>query len=561
MSLMSRLLARRYKLPRADTYDLVVERDIRVTMDDGSVLLADRTFPRNSLHPLPTILIRTPYGRTGMAAQLLGVPLFAERGFNVLIQSCRGTFGSGGSFDPMRRERDDGRATIAWMKRQPWFSGAFAMHGVSYVGYVQWAVAQDAGPELKALSLGITSSNLPAFFLRNGGLELEAALHWTKMVTEQARGANGAWLVIRKLIDAIANRDPLARHWMKLPLSALDRAATGETVSWWQNWLQHSDPATDPYWRGTDFAGSATHLKVPAYFLAGWYDIFIREQLADYQALVDAGGEARLTVGPWTHWWSDDLMAALHPESIAWMKERMLGEAPQPRAPVRLYVLGANEWRETDAWPPRGTSTERWFLHDDASLSRSPPPESSGGRTYRYDPADPTPAVGGMRFAQQDAGLKNNRVLDRRKDVLFYDTTPFERDYEIAGNVVAEVWVRSDRPSIDLFVRLCDVDSRGRSFNFSDGYRRVVLDTIARDAGGIARVTVELTPTAARFCKGHRLRVMIASGAHPQFARNLGTREPFDEATLQEVATNSIFSEPAHPSAIVVPAWPSTPGR
>src|SRR5215472_327409 len=139
VSLTSRVVGRLLKLPPAETHDVSVERNLRVPMRDGVTLLADYYAPRRSERK-PTILIRSPYGRATFWGTLFGRP-FAERGFQVLIQSCRGTFGSGGTFDPFRPEHDDGMDTVAWVREQEWFSGALVTMGASYLGMVQWAIA------------------------------------------------------------------------------------------------------------------------------------------------------------------------------------------------------------------------------------------------------------------------------------------------------------------------------------------------------------------------------------------------------------------------------------
>ena len=143
MKLVSHIIQRRLKLSPPLTRDLVVQRDLRVPMPDGAVLLADRWAPRSGGEGLPTALIRTPYGRRGPFGMILARPL-AERGYQVLIQSVRGGFGSGGTFDPMRQERADGLATLDWMVQQPWFGEAIVLYGLSYLGYVQTgALARD----------------------------------------------------------------------------------------------------------------------------------------------------------------------------------------------------------------------------------------------------------------------------------------------------------------------------------------------------------------------------------------------------------------------------------
>ncbi|HKY23321.1 MAG TPA: CocE/NonD family hydrolase, partial [Vicinamibacterales bacterium] len=273
MTLASRVLARVYRLSPALTHDIEVERGIPVTMPDGVVLLADRLAARGRTD-LPTILIRTPYGRRSLTSWMIGTRLLAERGFNVVVQSCRGTDGSGGVLDPFRTEKEDGLATVAWLRRQSWYSGRFATYGPSYLGIVQWAIAQDAGTELKAIAPLIAPSNMGAFITQGGGFQLEVMLWWTCVMRNgHARFPSslhrvGAWL--SQLKGLALQRNELAAFDRFLPVSGLDVATTGSTVQWWQDWTGHS--AADEWWSRMDFRSGIGKVGAPAYMVAGWDD-------------------------------------------------------------------------------------------------------------------------------------------------------------------------------------------------------------------------------------------------------------------------------------------------
>jgi putative CocE/NonD family hydrolase len=212
---------------------------------------------------------------------------------------------------------------------------------------------------------------------------------------------------------------------------------------------------------------------------------------------------------------------------------------------VRLYVMGEEVWRDVDTWPPNGYAPRRYHLHAGGALAVDPPAESGPDR-YRYDPAVPTPAVGGARLGR-DSGRVDNTALEARSDVLTYTTPVLAEDVEVIGDVSAEVWFRSSLPHADVFVRLCDVDPRGRSHNVCDG----LVSLTAADRACLA--TVALWPTAHRFRRGHRIRVQVSSGAFPRYARNPGTGEPHATATTLRAADQSVHHDPAHPSAIILP--------
>ena len=247
MTIPSRFFQRTLKLAPASTHDVRVERDLRVPMPDGVVLLADRYVPGRDEQP-PLVLVRSPYGRRGFWGLILG-RLLAERGFQVLIQSCRGTFGSGGVLDPFGPdEHDDGLATIGWMQEQPWYPGAFGTVGPSYLGMVQWAIAADAGPDLRAMATQVTTADFRALFYAGESFSLETALTWVHQVaTQEGRLAFLQQARAERRLKAIMNR---------LPLRDLDRLATGQTVAYYQEWLARNAPG-DGYWKDRGFAATA----------------------------------------------------------------------------------------------------------------------------------------------------------------------------------------------------------------------------------------------------------------------------------------------------------------
>lgn len=501
-------------------------------MPDGVELLADRWAPRNGGDGMPTALYRSPYGRRGMFGLTIG-RVMAERGFQVLIVSARGTFGSGGTFDPMRQERDDGLATLEWVLKQPWFGESMVLFGASYLGYVQWAVADRLPPEVKAMVPHVTESALTLEFLRKDGMSLETPFKWGIMTDGQERRA----ALLRQLVSGRKH----ARALFTLPLRDADMAATGHRVGYVQDILSHH--AGSPRWSGIDHTDRVAGVTVPVSSIGGWYDIFLPGQLRDFRILQNAGRTARLTVGPWTHTTSDPLITR---ESLEFGLAHARGEQPPPRAPVRLYVMGEEAWRDFDSWPPKEYAPQHFYFQPDGSLSTELPEESEP-YGYRYDPNDPTPAVGGVLMRMRGAGRVDNRLLEARPDVLTFTTDVLDRDVEVIGEVAADVWFRSSLPHADVFVRLCDVDPMGHSHNVCDG-----LVSLS-GADEISCAAVQMWPTAYRFKAGHRIRVQVSSGAFPRYARNPGTGEPLATATTLKPADQSVYHDPAHPSAVILP--------
>lgn len=527
-------------LPPAVTRRVAVTRDIAVRARDGVPLLTDVYTP--AIGPAPAVLIRTPYGRRGPTS-LLG-RLIAERGFHTVVQSCRGTFGSGGSFDPLVHERSDGLDTLAWLREQPWYSGRFGLFGASYQGFVQWAIAADAGEELGAMVTVVTASQTRDSTYAGGAFALDTVLTWTELVSAQ----DVPWW--SRQVELKRGQPRLRRGLDHLPLVEADAVATGATVRFFQEWLHHTDPTAD-YWRQRVHDERIAHVRAPVAMVGGWHDIFLPWQLADYAALRAAGLRPYLTIGPWTHGSLGLYTAALR-EGLIWLTAHLAGHAGRLRAnPVRVHVGGGGGWRDLPDWPP-ASAVQSWFLTAGGGLSTAPPAPSTPD-THRYDPADPTPSMGGPLLVAKLAGPVDNAPVEARPDVLTYTSAELTADVEVAGPVEATVHVRSTLPYFDVFVRLCDVDGRGRSWNVCDGLARVVPGTPAADPDGVQPVRVQLWPTAYRFARGHRIRVQVSGGAHPRYARNPGTGEPLGTATELRAGDREIFHDPQHASAILLP--------
>ncbi|HEY2636245.1 MAG TPA: CocE/NonD family hydrolase, partial [Solirubrobacteraceae bacterium] len=306
----------------------------------------------------------------------------------------------------------------------------------------------------------------------------------------------------------------------------------------------------DPYWTARDFSGDVAEVTAPVSLVGGWHDIFLPWLLADFVALRRAGREARVVVGPWTHIAPGVMRTSLR-EALAWLRAHLLGDDRLLEAgPVRIWVGGAREWRTLPDWPPPGTTERRVHLQPGHGLDDSVPTDSAPD-AFRYDPRDPTPSLGGPTLFERSP-VVDNAPLEARDDVLVYTAEPLAQDREVIGPVRAEFFVRASRPHFDVFVRICDVDREGVSRNVCDGLVRVEPEARPADADGVVAVDVELWPTAHRFAAGPRLRVLVAAGAHPRYARNHGTGEPLGTATELVATDLEVLHDPAHPSAVVL---------
>lgn len=539
MTALSWLAAKRMGLPKPTNRDVAVERDLAVPMPDGAQLLADRWYPVGEAQTAPIILMRTPYGRRGPMG-LMG-RMLAERGYTMVIQSCRGTFGSGGDWNPLFDEQSDGASTFDWLEQQPWFTGTVGLFGISYSGISAWAAAADAPSYVKAMANSVVAAGVRGATIHPGGSFglATAALWFTALDMQESAGPLRSLTLLQRAAKT------MNRAASTLPLGRVDQVAIGKTVPYYQEWLAHDAPE-DPWWRPVDFASSRAKVSIPVAMHGGWYDLYTPATIEDYSALRGAGVEVALTLGPWTH--TQSAQHALT-DALQWFDVQLRKNPSRRRAAVNVFVMGAERWIELDSWPP-ASAMQSWHLHADAGLSTDQVSVGPPDR-YRYDPADPTPSLGGASL--HDAGPVDNKLREVRSDVLTYTSASLEQPLTVVGNLTAHLYVRCSRPDLDLFVRLCEVSPGGRSVNRSDGIVRLSAAAHPVGADDIRRVRIDMWPTATQFQTGQRLRLQVSSGAHPLYARNLGGGEPLPTATECWANDVEIFRDPERPSRLELP--------
>jgi hypothetical protein len=526
-------------------------------MRDGTILLADHYAPMVA-QSRPTVLIRCPYGRGPQFA--LGAWALAERGYHVLLQSCRGTFGSGGRFRPAFDEAGDGQDTVTWLRDQPWFNGRLALTGQSYMAFAAWAIAVDPPPELTAMALHISPHDLADAGFGHGPFELYNLLSWSDLVAsqEQFGGVRMAWRTLT------AERR-LAMAMNRLPISATGAELAAAGAPWYHDWLSHPDRG-DPFWDSFRATTALDRVTAPTLLVTGFHDFFVEQTVSQYQALRRRGVPAALTIGPWAHL-SLDLGIALR-ETIAWFDAFADGDgrngavAPSRPSPVRVRTSGLDRWRDLPDWPPEDTSPLPLYLQAGGGLAAEAElcAEVAASTALRYDPADPTPSVGGRLMSVRHAGSRDNSAIEARTDVLTFSTEPLAEPVEVGGAPVIELYLSSDNPHCDVFVRLCDVAERGKSRNVTDQIVRCTPADVT--PGQVRRLRVTLTDISHVFAAGHRIRLQVAGGAHPRFARNLGTDVDLVHGFRMAPVIHQIQHSARYPSAVVLPVLttPDTDG-
>lgn len=519
-------------------------------MPDGIRLYCDHYNPSGE-EPFPTILIRTPYGRRAIA---IFARCFAEHGYHVIVQDVRGRFDSEGVYDPFINEASDGKATLQWLSERRWFNGALGTWGLSYLGYVQWAMAADAPLFLKAMMPIMVGPQVFTSTYPDGAFGLSLRVSSTYAIHFKAQFMEKS---LRKklllLISMFSGREAkkLKAAFDHLPLKEADVMVTGKRDRFYQDILSHTN-AQDAFWKSRDHTASVSKVNAPVYLMGGWYDLYLREVLDTYATLSENDGNPYLTVGPWHH-------AQLHPNleglrsGLHWFDAHLKNKPGGLRKkPVRIYVMGTNEWRELEKWPPPALETP-YYLHPEAGLVPEAPSLDLSFDKYLYDPADPTPAVGGALLDRKGAGAKDNRPLETRHDVLYYTSLPLLNPMEVIGHVKLALFVATNLAHTDFFARLCDVDKNGRSMNVCDGLFRVAPGKGFLQPDGSLLIEVDMWATAYGFKRGHRLRLQISSGAHPRWNRNLGTGAPLGTGSHMKIAKQTVYHDANHPSALILP--------
>jgi uncharacterized protein len=511
-------VARIFKMPPGH-HDYILTSGVRVTMRDGVELLTDIYAPVGK--SLGTLLIRTPYGRTGLIA-LLTARYYATHGYHVVNQSCRGTFGSGGAFEPFRPDIDDGADTVAWLRTQAWFGGRFAVCGASYLGYTAWALMTDPPPELAAAVIAISAHDNHWVTHGTGAFSLEPTLSVLDGFAQPEAG------LVRGVLRLVTAGRRLKPGFEELPLVRAQETVLAGSSMPYREWLTSTN-ADDPVWRPMRLGQALERVNVPLLLHEGWQDRFVDQMIEQYERLHSRGVDVGLTIGPWTHAEVATKGAGIvMEETLDWLAEHLAGTGRRHRpSPVRIFVAGAEEWRYLPEWPP-ATNEQVLYLQPNGALGNTKPTATAGPSTFIYDPVDPTPAVGGRVINPVIGGYRDNRELEKRDDVLTFTGPPLNEPLEVIGNPVVELVHRTDNPHADLFVRLCEVRKNGRSINVSDGFQRLEPEK------STGTILLRLDAMAHRFTPGTRIRLQISGGAHPRYARNLGTDD--DPATSSTLA-------------------------
>ena len=555
---------------------VTVETAVKVPMRDGVALTADVYRPRAEGR-YPVLLQRTPYDRRDPVTGLL----LASHGYVVVLQDTRGRFDSEGEFYPFRHEAADGYDTVEWAAGRPYSNGKVGMFGGSYVGATQMLAAMAHPPHLVAINPYVTASEYYEGWTYQGGALMQWFVSsWSSgLAVDTLRRKTAAMSHPRDWVEAMP---PEAYRLIELP-------PVGELAPYVHDWMEHD--TSDEYWKATRVSDHYGEMTVMALHEAGWHDIFSRGSIENFlgmrakAATPEARAGQRLVVGPWAH-------AATSPEGkigdvvfgkdaawdgnaklLEWADFALKGQsnAYATGAPVRIFVMGDNAWRDEQEFPLARAKSTRYYLHaakgansaaGDGRLGTDPPKKEPPDQ-FDYDPADPVRTLGGRLCCGTgyQPGPADQRPNEGRADVLVYSTPPLAKDLEVTGFITAEIQAASSAVDTDFTAMLVDVDPAGYARYLADGIVRA-RHRLSRERsdllepGRIETYSIDLWATSNVFKAGHRLRLYVSSSNFPRFDRNPNTGESTAASARLVKAQQTVYHDAARPSALILPVVP-----
>jgi putative CocE/NonD family hydrolase len=558
-------------------YPTKVDTNVRAEMRDGVALVADVYRP-DATGEFPVLLQRTPYNRKGGTEQSHEL---ASHGYIVVVQDTRGRYGSEGDFYPFRHESDDGYDTVEWVAKLDGANGKVGMYGGSYVGATQMLAAINKPPDLVAIFPFITASEYYEGWTYQGGALMQwFASSWT------------SFLAIDTLRREVGSQlRPKDWSW-QMPVESyqlLELPSADEVAPYFDDWVEHE--ADDDYWKAWKISDHYPELEVKALHAGGWHDIFLKGSIENYTGLrkeaktPEAREGQRLLVGPWSHGgtskegkigdvvFGTDAVFDYTQTILNWFDFALKGANNMyaSGAPVRLFVMGDNVWRDEQEFPLERALATKYYLHSTRGANSirgdgrliTELPKGEEPDTFDYDPANPVPTIGGRLCCGNDIppGPFDQSPNESRGDVLVYSTPPLEKATEVTGYITLELYAATTAPDTDFTAMLVDVDPSGCARFLTDGIVRAKYRNSTSAAepivpGKVTRYNIDLWATSNVFKAGHQIRLYVSSSNFPRFNRNLNTGESTLGATGMVKARQMIYHNSEYPSALVLPIVP-----
>ncbi len=553
--------------------------DHKIPMRDGVNLSADIYLPAISDGPWPVLLLRTIYNSKD-ARYLSWTDQFLDAGYAVVLQNCRGRHDSDGDWDPYNCEYPDGYDTHEWIGRQEWCDGNIGTFGLSYPGFTQTAPATLRSKYLKAL-VPIASQQDNYGHHRVDGV----VAHATSLFFANMMGR----VMQTEALDRL-DWNAIYRH---LPIvETLDQL--GE-CSYYRGVVEHEQ--YDDFWSSYSLRDRYNEADTPALFVTGWYDSLLHETITVFNGWKqharseETRSRTKLLIGPWSHQVAPWGRAPLGPNGrfedvefgegaigdvgeihLRWYDSLLKGVATgiEDEPPVKIFVMGRNEWRHENEYPLARTQWRKLFLHGDGphdaqedkigehSLSFDAPTGDEPPDRFRYDPDDPVPSWGAQYQTMDLTGPRDRRQIERRGDVLVYTSEPLAEEIEVTGPISAVLYASSSTPDTDFTTALVDVYPDGRAIILTEGicrarFRNGTNSPELIEPGQAYEFSIDMWDTSNVFLPGHRIRVEVSSSNFPRYNRNLNTGNPIATDTEIRVAHQTVFHDAERQSHVLLP--------
>ncbi len=559
-----------------DNFEVEMRLDVKVPMRDGIKLSADIYLPKTT-GPFPVVLMRTPYSNN-MDPVIIKARGLANRGYVCVVQDVRGRWDSAGEYYAFHQEVNDGFDTQEWVGQQDWCDGNIGMAGSSYGGCVQWLSAPLRSKYLKAMVPRVMCTDYYQGLMHPGGaFQLNVMMTWGM----RTNGRTGQSIDYHNWTEAFRS----------LPLTDLAGNA-GRDLQFWKDWLAHPDD--DEYWNEINTERRFDEIEVPALIMGGWYDLYATDTFDNFTGLRERGGSeaargSKLIVGPWPHALSTstktgdidfgaESLLNLDDIELRWFDRWLKGDdSGADDAPIKLFVMGVNQWRDEQEWPLARTDWQSWNLHStggansargDGRLSPEPFDVGQSGDEqvdrFTYDPEFPAQTIGGNNCCSPDIvpwGPYDQRPVEARHDVLCYTTDALADDLEVTGPIRLKLFASTDGLDTDWTAKLVDVSPTGYAKNLCDGiirarYRTGFDKAVMLEAGTVYEYEIKVGVTSNVFKKGHRIRLEVSSSNFPRFDRNLNTGGDLYNETEMRTAEQAVFHSSEYPSQLILPVIP-----
>lgn len=519
----------RKHFPPVKVKDISIKKDVMIKMRDG-ITLSSNLYQPEGCADLPLILVRTPYGKDYRQEYDVLGRLICHQGYNVLIQDTRGRYKSEGTFYPFKYEKDDGEDTIEWISQCKWFNGKIGTFGESYVGYTQWAVAQNQ--HIKTLVPMVTGTSMYSILYENGVLNLHLALLYAQYI--MGRKNHDLWLAAGK------------KYFSDMPLEHADVKMRKKSQAF-RDWVRYYDDS-HPYWKQVDFSDTLKTLDKPALFIEGWYDIFISQAFDDFQQLTSNGGrlskDSAMIIGPWDHIGNHIFKDYIYTDKASysgtvykriidwydyWLKGVENSTIELLEKPIHMFMSGGNKWCAFNEMP-KGVRKTFWMGNRKLDAHKS---QNQAISTYTYNPAEPSSFKGGKRLFEE-AGPSNVAHLLNRETMAWFCTDKLQEALTICGRPEVELYASVNAKDIDFIIKLCEIIDEHKWLLLSEGalrarYRNGVQTSSPLIPGIQYRLVFSLNPIFHRLQKGNKLGIVIASSDFPRYNRNFNTYNTFGE--------------------------------